>query len=321
MDCEGIMKGFLKIALLAGLFLALAAGGSTVLAGKKSTPWLGVYTQTVDEELAEVFELPIDHGAIINRVVEDSPADAAGLAEDDVIVLFEGEPVDDSEDLTRLVRASEPEEEVTLTIQRGDDRREVTVTLGSRASRRDDHHAFFYGPGNKHYRVKLSDSRPYVGIAMSDLSDQLGEYFGVEDGQGALVTEVEEDSPAHKAGMKAGDVIVAIDDEKTAEPGDVRKIVLDQKEGDTIEFELLRNKRDMSLKVEVAEREQPHWAEDFNLAPDDLTTLDWFVPHLKGLADEDLLLDREKLDDEMENLQEQLEQLKKELQELKEELD
>ena len=65
--------------------------------------WLGVYTQEVDPDLAEAFALEVDRGAIINEIIEASPADEAGLREDDIIISFGGDRVRDDDDLIDLV--------------------------------------------------------------------------------------------------------------------------------------------------------------------------------------------------------------------------
>ena len=75
------MKKVLKGLLLVSLIFCLTAGfGMAKTKKSHNLAWLGVYTQTVDEDLVEAFELPVKYGAIINEVVEDSPADEAGLA-------------------------------------------------------------------------------------------------------------------------------------------------------------------------------------------------------------------------------------------------
>ena len=77
---------------------------------------MGVYTQTVDRELADVFDLSIKYGAIVNEVVKDSPADEAGIKEDDVIVAINGSKVTDSDELTDEVHEMEPGDEIVMML-------------------------------------------------------------------------------------------------------------------------------------------------------------------------------------------------------------
>ncbi|MBD3332012.1 PDZ domain-containing protein, partial [candidate division GN15 bacterium] len=81
------MSRKLTLAVLAVTALALIVGGSS-MAKTKSHGWLGVFTQEVEPEIARAFDLGVKYGAIINEVVEDSPAEKAGLKADDVIVAF-----------------------------------------------------------------------------------------------------------------------------------------------------------------------------------------------------------------------------------------
>ena len=76
--------------------LILAFGFSTVPAKSKRyshTTWLGITTQTVDDDLAGAFDLPVEYGVIINQVIDDSPAEEAGLEEDDIIISFNGDKI------------------------------------------------------------------------------------------------------------------------------------------------------------------------------------------------------------------------------------
>ncbi|MBK9304226.1 MAG: PDZ domain-containing protein [bacterium] len=94
----------------------------------------------------------------------------------------------------------------------------------------------------------------WLGVQVRELGEQLGAYFGAKDG-GALVESVVEDSPAQKAGFQAGDVILALDGEPVADPDDVITTVRGKEKGDTIEAKVLRKGKEMTLKAELAERE------------------------------------------------------------------
>ncbi len=107
----------------------------------------------------------------------------------------------------------------------------------------------FVGPGTVWYV-----NRARLGIAAESLSDQLGEYFGVKDGKGVLVTEVREDTPASKAGLKAGDVIVAVDGQKV---GGVEELMgeLAKKEEGPVTLTVFRNRSEQSVTVTLEKRQ------------------------------------------------------------------
>jgi hypothetical protein len=86
------------------------------------------------------------------------------------------------------------------------------------------------------------------------LSEQLGEYFGVERGRGVLVTSVEKNSAAEKAGIKAGDVIIKADNQRIFEYEDLRDVIGDFEEGDKIAVVVIRDKKEQSFEVTVEKR-------------------------------------------------------------------
>ncbi len=89
--------------------------------GHVTYPWLGVWAQTVTPLLATTMNLSVDNGALIVEIVAESPAETAGLMEDDIIINFGGQEVNDIADLIRAIRASEIDEEVEIVIVRGED--------------------------------------------------------------------------------------------------------------------------------------------------------------------------------------------------------
>jgi len=95
-----------------------------------------------------------------------------------------------------------------------------------------------------------------IGVATTQLTKQLADYFGVADGKGVLVTSVEDDSPAAKAGLKAGDVITAIDGEKVDGSGDLARGINNKKEGD-VTLTVIRNKNQRTMTVTPKEIPMP----------------------------------------------------------------
>jgi predicted metalloprotease with PDZ domain len=327
------------------LFAALLAVGVAALpaaAKSKKVAWLGVYTQTVDDDMADGFKLSVDHGAIVNEVVRNSPAAEAGIEEDDIIISFDTNKVWDADELTDLIQEHQPGDQVTLKVLRGKDEKEFTVTLDARraSSWNLDWAVPSVPPVPGVPSVPRTPRAPmafnfdnygrhvYVGIEMQSLNEQLGAFFGVKDGDGVLISKVEEDSPAEKAGLKAGDVIVAVDSEQIDGTDDVSEILADKDAGDQVAFSLVREKKPVSVTVEVGEsNEYTHWGQ---MAVPDLGDVQFYHPRTRGLSrgnssglmyDED---DRRAYDDamrqykrSMEEYQEQMTDLRRELNELK----
>jgi serine protease Do len=102
--------------------------------GHVTYPWLGVGLYTVEPSLAAAMNLSVDRGALIVTVVADSPADTAGLREDDIIIRFRGQEVSNVADLVRAIRASEVGEEVEIVFVRGEDTETTSARLVERSA-------------------------------------------------------------------------------------------------------------------------------------------------------------------------------------------
>ncbi len=226
--------------------------------GKVRRGWLGVGLTVTDE--GEV---------MIEEVTEDSPADDAGLMEEDIILEIEGIEVADREMLAKEIRMRKPGERVTLTVRRGGKEQKIEVELGE-YSQRDILQEFetkfpelFVTPRELPRRFKeepeegrlfslLARDRKYIGAYVQELNPELAEFFGVEDGVGLLVNKLEEDGPAEKAGLQVGDVIVRADGKRMQTADRFTRLLQAQEEGDRIKLEIIRDKRSRTLEVEVA---------------------------------------------------------------------
>jgi membrane-associated protease RseP (regulator of RpoE activity) len=97
--------------------------------------------------------------------------------------------------------------------------------------------------------------RAHLGVRLTDLSSELRDHFGAPKDSGVLVASVEEDSPAEKAGVKVGDIIVGVDGKDVASSTDLRRALKDKKEGDSVRLEVLRGRSRQSLVASVVERD------------------------------------------------------------------
>jgi S1-C subfamily serine protease len=142
----------------------------------------------------------------------------------------------------------------------------------------------------------------YLGVRIENVSNELGEYFGVEEGEGVLVLEVVDDSPADLAGLEAGDVIVEIDGRKMFSTDKLVSYIGDCKPGKDVEVTFKRKRRTRMVEVELGEKEGPD-LEDLEELEGDIE-----VYHM----------DMEDLQEELQNLREDLEELREEIQNIKE---
>ena len=228
--------------------------------------FLGVYAEDISNANMSNYGLRNVRGVGITEVIKSSPAEKAGLKKGDVILRFDDETVTSVRKLNRLVSETAPDHSVKLGISRGGSDQEVTVTL---AKRDDLSNTIWQGmPRGEVFRTmprgefpKLDPfgenqealvfalgSNRRIGVSTQSLTKQLADYFGVTDGKGVLVTSVSEDSPAARAGIKAGDVITAIDGEKIEGSGDLSRAINKQKDGD-VTLTIIRDKSPRTIKV------------------------------------------------------------------------
>lgn len=233
-----------------------------------SGSWLGVETQEVSAEKVKDLKLPAERGVVIGKVLPDSPAAKAGLRENDVITQVNGQNVEGAVQFRRVIHEIPAGRKVQLTVWRDGRSQTIETTLGKAEEGRRSWiqaapRTFTYRvpampeipdiPGFEWNGTIMNVARPRLGIEAEELNDQLASYFGVSDGEGILVRSVNAESPAEKAGIKAGDVITSLNGEKLHSVGELREKLAAAKEAKTVKIGLLRNKAPLTLTVELPE--------------------------------------------------------------------
>ncbi|MGH9370628.1 MAG: PDZ domain-containing protein [Vicinamibacterales bacterium] len=212
-------------------------------------------------------------GVIVEEVTADSPAEKAGIRKNDVLVEFDGERVRSVRQLTRLVQETPSGRSVQAALLRDGQRSNVTVA--PREGNRFDYESFQdlrEWARDLPYRVAPKPPRPpkppagpvppeppdvwafegflgrstRLGITVDSLSSQLAEYFGAKEG--VLVTSVSDGSAAAKAGLKAGDVITAINGTAVDEPVDLRRRIQDLNDDEEFTIAVMRDRKPVTLK-------------------------------------------------------------------------
>lgn len=251
-----------KFIMAAGAFM-LVIGGLLVFTLRESQAseksgkgWLGVSVQEMTPSLREAMKTGNHTGLLVTNVVPGSPADDAGLREEDVIIEFDGKKVEKSEDLTNAVRQTEPEKKVKLVVLREGERKEFQVAIGKYRSRNFTSvspHSFSWG--GEAPNLMMFSNRPRLGVQVHDLDNDLAPYFKVEPKSGALILEVTKDSPAAKAGLKAGDVITKVGDEVVRDSDDLIEALHNFDEGDKVAITYVRQGKTATLEAELAQAE------------------------------------------------------------------
>ncbi len=205
--------------------------------------WLGVSVREMTPSLRQEYDLGDRNGLLITEVIPNSPADDAGLEEDDVILKYDGHAVEIAEAFSRMVRETTPGTKVELVIWRDGEEKKITVTIEKMKRRRP---TFIRSDG-----VHIIMGRAQLGVRVQELNADLARYFDVAPNSGVLILEVLEDSPAASAGLKAGDVIVKVDDEPVRDPEALTDLLEDYEDGDVVTVEYVRRGQTGRVEVEL----------------------------------------------------------------------
>jgi serine protease Do len=228
-----------------------------------SGSYIGVMVQEIDGDRAKTLKLREEAGVEVTHVEADSPADRAGLKSGDAILQYNGQRVEGMEQFSRLVRETPPGREVKLDVFRNGGAQTVTVKVAARrpAASTFNSNAFPNLPGGSPFEFQMPDMpRSFMswqssmfGIEGESLEGQLAQYFGVKEG--VLVRSVISGSAAEKGGLKAGDVIVRVDDSKVTTPTDVTSR-LRALRGKPVSVVVMRDHKEVPLSVTIDEEKR-----------------------------------------------------------------
>ena len=310
---------------------SIAKDASDEASAHSSRAWLGVYTQPLDQDLRDEFKFRGD-GVLVNRVVSDSPADKAGIQKGDIITSLNGHSVDSPSALANAVADGKDGQSVSVRLTRDGQSKTITAKLASRDADDDQD----MGPGDveiqlPHDMHDMGDmhdmqmglpgvmrwmGRGRLGIQTGELNPELGSYFGVPSGKGVLVMSVVKDTPAERAGIKAGDVITRVNDKAVADAGDLIEAL--PSDGGKVTLTVVRKGASRTISADIAKsegmmrvhRDGPGRGQTWSWRSDDDHTPN--VIRLRDRAGDDDL--RKQLDDfkrELERLRAEMERLKK----------
>ena len=226
--------------------------------------WLGAGIGEVNPDKVKELKLPAERGVLLGKIVPDSPAAKAGLKESDVVMEINGQRVEGTEQFRRMIREIPAGRSAQFTVWRDGRSQSVEVTLGKSVMRHSDTFVAPAMPGNFAIQIpempemgdlytsgSWASSRTRLGIDAENLDGEFGNYFGAPDGEGILVRGVFPDTPAAKAGLKAGDVITSVNGERIRSVGELRAKMAEKKPDKSMKLGLLRNKTALSLTVEL----------------------------------------------------------------------
>ena len=249
---------------------APGAGEHFIFAMTSDGGYLGVQTVEVNKDNFAKYGLREVRGVAVEKVMENSPAAAAGLKSGDVIVRFNGEEIASVRKLTRLISETAADHRVKITVLRNGGEQDLTATLGKREPMGFASPGAFTMPripdmpmspdvpnimtlprGEGRAFAWTPRSGRQIGVGVEVLTKQLAAHFNVE--HGLLISDVRENSPAATAGLKAGDIIVEADGKAVKNDFDLIKALNEKKEGDvSIAYIRGGNRQSVSITPEAA---------------------------------------------------------------------
>lgn len=218
-----------------------------------SGSYLGVGVQEVTASRAKELKLPEERGVEVTSVVPDSPAEKAGLRQGDVVFEYQGQRVEGVDQFIRLVRETPVGRNVKMLIFRNGQTQTIGATTASKS--KDAPRAFAWPSDMPRPDVWIPDiPRPnmswrsaMLGIEAEGLSGQLADFFGVK--RGVLVRSVVPSSPAEKAGLKAGDVIVKVDQTAVDSPRELTDALRAGRNRKSVALAVVRERKEIPITV------------------------------------------------------------------------
>jgi len=224
--------------------------------------WLGVQISDLDREARKELDTKARYGAVIEHVLDDTPAERAGLEPSDIIIGFNGEKIRRSRDLTSILKKHKAEDEVELSVVRGDQEIALSVILGSRPKTKK-RIKILGGPDFEWHGLL---GRNALGIRVQELNPDLADYFKVDSDAGVLITDVDDEGSAAKAGLKAGDVLLSVAGEAVKSAEDIADILEDYQEGDEVTLEIVRKGSKRSVQAGLQETDLMEF-DEFEFTP------------------------------------------------------
>jgi serine protease Do len=227
------------------------------------TSYLGVDVDDVSTERLAELKLKEEHGAEITMVDQDAPAGKAGLHEHDVIVSLNGSAVESAAQLRRMIKETPPGRVVSIGISRDGQPMTIKAQLADRRKSSWGFKGKYEIPPmpeiaaipefDMPVSVVIVHSSLRSGLMVENLTSQLGDFFGVKDGKGVLVRTVEKGSRGEKAGFRAGDVVVKVNDQPVHDTSDFTH-ALRSTSGSAAAVTVMREKREQNLTLTLPDK-------------------------------------------------------------------
>ncbi|HOW36260.1 MAG TPA: Do family serine endopeptidase [Candidatus Omnitrophota bacterium] len=193
--------------------------------------WIGVSIQDVDEQLAQYFGLSKSEGAVVSKVLDDGPAQKAGIKDGDVILSADGKPIKDVNALLKIIGNTPVGKKIAVEVVRDKKTITLSITVGKRPS--------FDEEGEMITKEEASrgpvetKTNQWRGLTVENITRELSQRLNIKSTNGVVVVAVEDNSPAQKAELNKGDVITMINKELVRDTRDFQ-VAIQRAKGDCL---------------------------------------------------------------------------------------
>jgi hypothetical protein len=232
-----------------------------------TSSYLGVDISDITTERLSALKLKEEKGVEVTMVDQDAPAGKAGIKEHDVILTMNGTAIESGAQLRRMIHEMPPGRVVSFGLSRDGAPLTVKVQLADKHSEFAMHGSH---PGDIHVNIPeihipdiempnfewvVTTRSERSGLMVENITPQLGEFFGVKNGNGVLVRSVEKGSRAEKAGLRAGDVIVKVNDQAVHDTSDFTHAVK-SRDGGSVSIGVIREKKEQNINLTLPDRKE-----------------------------------------------------------------
>lgn len=242
--------------------------------GKEKKAYIGITMQEVTEAIQERFELKDNYGILLTEVVAEGPADNAGLMKDDVILKLDGDKLYTLGQFQKIISNHKPEDVVKAVFVRNGKSKTINVTLGGKEVIGND---FFFpnfdvfnkAPEKMFVYKYGKENNKWIGVYVN--ANVTVEVNGNKKTKTVelSIEDVIEGTPAEKAGLKKGDIILRADDTVVKELADLTRVINKKEVGEKLELHILRDGKKLKIMVEVAERDKKNRRDKVELSMDE----------------------------------------------------
>ena len=227
--------------------------------------YMGVDIADVTTDRLSALKLKDERGVEVTMVDQDAPAGKAGIKEHDVILTMNSTTIESGAQLRRMIRETPAGRIVTLGISRDGQPMTLKVQLAARK-------AVSWNAGPKNFKFEMPampnmsnfdvpvsvvvvHSSVRSGLMVENITPQLGDFFGAKNGKGVLVRSVEKGSRADKAGFRAGDIVIKVNDQAVQDTSDFAH-ALRSHVGANAAFVVIRDKKEQTISMPVPEQKE-----------------------------------------------------------------